>query len=319
MRYTRVLIDGLNAAHGLRHALSELYSERGRPTGVLFGMLRTIDKLLDTFSPDEITVVWEEGVSWRSSVFPGYKEERIQRIKEMHETEVEAYGTFKTQQLPDTIVALRKLGIKNCGAQIGKKSQFRAQAQQTLLGSNRYIQGFPLGSPHGAQQYRIRLPGILQGGLAGFAFWVVGIPSSVFWAAIMTVLSIIPGIGTALVWGPAAIILAASGHIAKGVGLAVFCAIVVGSIDNLLRPKLVGKDTQMHELMIFFGTLGGIVMFGVMGIIIGPIVAALFVTIWDIYGVVFADILPDVGSVLKISKSEKGKSNNHPAEDDSEK
>jgi predicted PurR-regulated permease PerM len=160
--------------------------------------------------------------------------------------------------------------------------------------------------------------GILQGGLAGFAFWVVGIPSSVFWGAIMAVLSIIPGIGTALVWVPAAIILAASGHIGKAAGLAVFCAIVVGSIDNLLRPKLVGKDTQMHELMIFFGTLGGIVMFGVMGIIIGPIVAALFVTIWDIYGVAFKDILPDVGGILKTPGSEKTESNNRPAEKDSE-
>ena len=160
--------------------------------------------------------------------------------------------------------------------------------------------------------------GILQGGMAGFAFWVVGIPSSVFWGAIMAVLSIIPGIGTALVWGPAAIILAASGHIGKAAGLAVFCAIVVGSIDNLLRPKLVGKDTQMHELMIFFGTLGGIVMFGVMGIIIGPIVAALFVTIWDIYGVAFKDILPDVGGILKTPGSEKTESNNRPAEKDSE-
>jgi predicted PurR-regulated permease PerM len=159
--------------------------------------------------------------------------------------------------------------------------------------------------------------GILQGGLAGFAFWVVGIPSSVFWGAIMAVLSIIPGIGSALVWGPAAIILAASGSIAKGAGLAIFCAIVVGSVDNLLRPILVGKDTQMHELMIFFGTLGGIVMFGVMGIIIGPIVAALFVTVWDIYGVAFADILPDVGSILKTSGSEKAESENHPTENDS--
>lgn len=160
--------------------------------------------------------------------------------------------------------------------------------------------------------------GILQGGFAGMAFWVVGIPSSVFWGAIMTVMSIIPGIGTALVWGPAAIILAASGHIAKAVGLAVFCAIVVGSIDNLLRPILVGKDTEMHELMIFFGTLGGIVMFGVMGIIIGPIVAALFVTVWDIYGVAFKDILPDVGGVLKKSGSEKAESQNHSHENNSE-
>jgi len=145
--------------------------------------------------------------------------------------------------------------------------------------------------------------GILQGGLAGAAFYVVGIPSSVFWGTIMAVLSIIPGIGTALVWGPAVIILAASGSFVKAGGLAVFCAIVVGSIDNLLRPALVGKDTQMHELMIFFGTLGGIIMFGIMGMIIGPIVAALFITIWEIYGVAFNDILPQVGSIQSAPQS----------------
>jgi predicted PurR-regulated permease PerM len=136
--------------------------------------------------------------------------------------------------------------------------------------------------------------GILQGGLAGAAFAVVGIHSAVFWGTIMAVLSFIPGIGTALVWGPAAIILAATGQPAKGIGLGVFCAVVVGSIDNLLRPILVGRDTQMHELMILFGTLGGIIMFGVVGIIIGPIIAALFVTVWEIYGVAFKDILPGV-------------------------
>jgi predicted PurR-regulated permease PerM len=137
--------------------------------------------------------------------------------------------------------------------------------------------------------------GILQGGLAGAAFAVVGIDSAVFWGTIMAVLSFIPGIGTALVWGPAVIILAATGHLAKAIGLGVFCAAVVGSVDNLLRPILVGRDTQMHELMILFGTLGGIIMFGVVGIIIGPIIAALFVTIWDIYGAAFQDVLPSVG------------------------
>jgi predicted PurR-regulated permease PerM len=145
--------------------------------------------------------------------------------------------------------------------------------------------------------------GILQGSLAGLAFWVVGIPSAVFWGTIMAVLSIIPGIGTALVWGPAAIVLAAGGHFLKAGGLAIFCALVVGSIDNLLRPILVGKDTQMHELMIFFGTLGGIIMFGIMGMFIGPIVAALFVTIWEIYGVAFKDILPETGSAPSKSRT----------------
>ncbi|MGD1985554.1 MAG: AI-2E family transporter [Desulfobacterales bacterium] len=138
--------------------------------------------------------------------------------------------------------------------------------------------------------------GILQGTLAGAAFAVVGIDSAVFWGTVMAVLSFIPGIGTALVWGPAVIILAATGHLAKAIGLGLFCAAVVGSIDNLLRPILVGRDTQMHELMILFGTLGGIIMFGVVGIIIGPIIAALFVTIWDIYGVAFQDVLPQVKS-----------------------
>jgi predicted PurR-regulated permease PerM len=136
--------------------------------------------------------------------------------------------------------------------------------------------------------------GILQGGLAGAAFAVVGIHSPVFWGAIMAVLSFIPGIGSALVWGPAVIILAATGHLVKAIGLAAFCAVVVGSIDNLLRPVLVGRDTQMHELMILFGTLGGILMFGVVGVIIGPIIAALFVTVWDIYAMAFKEFLPDV-------------------------
>lgn len=112
----------------------------------------------------------------------------------------------------------------------------------------------------------------------------------------MAVLSVIPSVGSALIWFPAAVILGASGHIAKAVGLAAFCGVVVGSLDNFLRPKLVGKDTQMHELMILFGTLGGIIMFGIAGMIIGPIIAALFVTVWDIYGLAFKDSLPEVVS-----------------------
>lgn len=137
--------------------------------------------------------------------------------------------------------------------------------------------------------------GILQGVLTGLGFAVVGIHSAVFWGAVTAILSFIPGVGSALVWGPAVIILAATGNFAKAIGLGVFCAAVVGSIDNLLRPLLVGRDTQMHELMILFGTLGGIIMFGVMGVIIGPIIAALFVTVWSIYGMAFKEVLPGVG------------------------
>lgn len=134
--------------------------------------------------------------------------------------------------------------------------------------------------------------GILQGSLAGLAFFAVGIPSSLFWGTLMAVLSIIPGIGTGLVWVPAVVILIAGGSVGKGIGLAIFCGLVVGSIDNFIRPRLVGKDTQLPDLMILLGTMGGIVLFGILGVIIGPIVAALFVMIWEIYGVALQDTLP---------------------------
>ena len=138
------------------------------------------------------------------------------------------------------------------------------------------------------------LIGILQGGLAGGAFAVTGIDNAVFWGTVMAVLSIIPSVGSALVWVPAVIILIMQGDVGSGVGLLIFCAVVVGGLDNVLRPILVGKDTKMHELMIFFGTLGGIMMFGISGIFIGPLIASLFVTIWELYGIAFADFLPEV-------------------------
>jgi predicted PurR-regulated permease PerM len=134
--------------------------------------------------------------------------------------------------------------------------------------------------------------GIVQGGLAGIAFWVVGIDGAVFWGTIMAILSIIPGVGTALVWIPAVIYLVAKGHMGSAIGLFVWCAAVVGTVDNVLRPWLVGKDTKMPDLLILLGTLGGLIVFGAPGIIIGPIIAALFVTIWDIYGTAFKDVLP---------------------------
>ncbi len=134
--------------------------------------------------------------------------------------------------------------------------------------------------------------GFLQGGLAGIALSVCGIPNALFWSVTMMFLSVVPGVGAALVWIPACLYLAANGQIAYAVGLAVFCAVLVGSVDNILRPKLVGSDTQLHELMIFFSTLGGLLTFGFSGFIIGPIIAALFVTVWEIYGVEFKQWLP---------------------------
>ncbi len=133
--------------------------------------------------------------------------------------------------------------------------------------------------------------GALQGGLAGIAFWAVGIEGSVFWATVMAVTSLIPGIGVALVWVPAAIYLFVVGNTAGGIGLTIWCAAVVGSIDNVLRPRLVGQDTKMPDLLILLSTLGGLGFFGPIGFIVGPIVAALFMTVLGLYQIAFAEYL----------------------------
>ena len=92
---------------------------------------------------------------------------------------------------------------------------------------------------------------------------------------------------------PAAILLLTTGEIWRGIALAGFAALVIGSVDNLLRPLLVGRDTRMHELLIFFSTLGGPLLFSVMGFILGPILAALFVTVWEMFGSAFRSSLAE--------------------------
>ena len=133
--------------------------------------------------------------------------------------------------------------------------------------------------------------GIIQGVLGGLGFVVAGIDAAVFWGAVMAVLSILPGIGATLVWFPAVIYLLMGGRMVAGLGLLIWSAGVVGTVDNFLRPILVGRDTQMPDLLILLSTLGGIALFGASGLVLGPIVAALFITVLAIYTRVFADWL----------------------------
>ena len=158
--------------------------------------------------------------------------------------------------------------------------------------------------------------GLLQGGVCGLAFALAGIQGPVFWGAVMAVMSIIPALGTAMVWFPALVILALRGDIMGVVILAVLCGGIASNLDNVLRPRLVGKDTAMHDLFVLFGSLGGITMFGILGIIIGPIIAALFITIWEIYGKAFREYLPEVKSVpLARHNRLKGDRENQPPSD----
>ena len=133
--------------------------------------------------------------------------------------------------------------------------------------------------------------GVIQGTLGGLAFAVAGIEAAVFWGAMMAVLSILPGIGATLIWGPAVIFLLMSGETVAGLGLLVWSVGVVGTVDNFLRPMLVGRDTEMPDLLILLSTLGGLGLFGAPGLVLGPILAGLFMTVLAIYSRVFADWL----------------------------
>lgn len=134
---------------------------------------------------------------------------------------------------------------------------------------------------------------LVQGGLTGVGLFVAGVPGAIFWAAIAALLSIIPMIGPPLIWVPAAIWLAATGHPIAAGGLAAWGAIVVSTSDNILRPILVGKDAKMSDLMVLISTLGGLTLFGAVGIIIGPVIAALFTSVWFIFRESYAGLLDE--------------------------
>jgi predicted PurR-regulated permease PerM len=122
--------------------------------------------------------------------------------------------------------------------------------------------------------------GIVQGAIGGIAFAVLGIGAPVLWGTMMALLSILPAVGTALVWLPAAIFLIVSGQIFGGVALILVGVFAIGLVDNLLRPLLVGRDTRLPDYLILLATLGGLAGFGLAGIIIGPIIAAFFISVW---------------------------------------
>ena len=124
---------------------------------------------------------------------------------------------------------------------------------------------------------------LVQGMLGGVAFAFLGIHGAVLWGVVMSVLSLLPAIGAALVWAPVAIYLMATGSMIEGLGLAAWGAGVMGMVDNLLRPILVGKETKLPDYLVLLSTIGGLSIFGVNGFLIGPAIAALFVATWALF------------------------------------
>jgi predicted PurR-regulated permease PerM len=123
---------------------------------------------------------------------------------------------------------------------------------------------------------------LVQGALGGLIFWILGIHAPVLWGVVMAFLALVPAVGASLVWAPAAIYLIATGDTWQGIALIAFGVLVIGLVDNILRPILVGKSTRMPDYLVLISTLGGIAAFGISGFVTGPVIAALFVAIWDI-------------------------------------
>lgn len=124
---------------------------------------------------------------------------------------------------------------------------------------------------------------MLQGALGGLIFWILGIHAPVLWGTLMAFLSLLPAVGAALVWVPVAIYFLATGAIWQGVVLIAFGVLVIGLVDNILRPVLVGKDTKMPDYVVLVSTIGGMSLFGLNGFVIGPVIAAMFMAAWGIF------------------------------------
>jgi predicted PurR-regulated permease PerM len=125
--------------------------------------------------------------------------------------------------------------------------------------------------------------GFVQGAIGAVLFWALGIPAPVFWGTLMAMLSVLPAVGPGLVWLPAAVILLGMGQIVKGIILIAAGVLVIGLVDNVLRPILVGRDTQMPDYLVLLATLGGLAVFGVSGFVIGPVIAAFFIVVWEMF------------------------------------
>jgi predicted PurR-regulated permease PerM len=124
---------------------------------------------------------------------------------------------------------------------------------------------------------------IVQGSIGGIAFAALGVSGAFLWGVVMAVASMLPAIGASLIWAPVAIYLFATGAHIKGIILVVVGAVGIGLIDNILRPMLVGRDTKLPDYLILLTTLGGLVLFGINGFVIGPLIAALFIAFWGIF------------------------------------
>jgi predicted PurR-regulated permease PerM len=125
--------------------------------------------------------------------------------------------------------------------------------------------------------------GGIQGTLGGIVFLVTDVEGALIWGLLMILMAIVPLVGCSIIWAPAGILMLLTGHIWEGVLILAVGFLVISTVDNVLRPILIGKDVEMHPLLIFLSTLGGIILFGFSGFVIGPVITSLLIAIWEMY------------------------------------
>lgn len=140
--------------------------------------------------------------------------------------------------------------------------------------------------------------GLIQGSLGYLMFLIAGIKGAAIWGVLMVIMASIPAVGCYFVWLPVAIWELISGHTGVGIAMILFGTLVIGTIDNLIRPILVGRDTQMHPLLVLFATLGGIATFGISGFVIGPVIASLLLAFWEMYDEYYKKDLDNNNAVI---------------------
>ena len=131
--------------------------------------------------------------------------------------------------------------------------------------------------------------GVVQGAIGALLFLALGVPAPIFWGTLMAVFSLLPAVGPGLVWIPAAVIFLGMGQIVKGIIVIATGVLIIGLVDNVLRPLLVGRDTQMPDYLVLLATLGGLTVFGISGFVIGPVIAALFLVVWEMFAQEYAE------------------------------
>jgi len=124
---------------------------------------------------------------------------------------------------------------------------------------------------------------IIQGTIGGVTLWALGIEAALLWGVVMTFFSMLPAVGAAFVWGPIALFLMVSGAWLKAVILVLVGLVIIGLIDNLLRPPLVGKESKLPDYVVLVSTVGGMALFGINGFIVGPLIAAMFISAWSLF------------------------------------